>query len=361
MSTSKLTSISVLFLLFLSCGPKNDSITPEVKNITESVYASGIVKSTNQYEVYSKLGGIIEKITVKEGMHVKKGDTLFQLENKNSIIATENARLASENADFLANTDLLNEAENLIQLARKKLINDSLFYFRQKNLWDNKIGSKVELEQKELNFQNSKIALNNSIIRHQELERQLKLASNQSKNNLQLARLLEDDLIIRSEVDGVVYKINKEVGELVNNLGSIAVIGGDGFIIELSIDEFDITKIKPDQQVIIRMDSYLTQLFEAKITTIDPMINERTRSFNAEAVFTKEPAELYPNLTVEANIVIHTKQDVLTIPRNYLMNDSIVKLEDGTFQKVETGLMDYNLVEIIAGINANTNLVLPDK
>lgn len=361
MKTFNFTPIPLFFLLFLSCGQKNEPITPEVKNITESVYASGFVKSNDQYEVFSKLNGIIEKINVKEGMHVKKGDTLFQLDNKNSKIATENARLAAENADFIANTELLNEAENIIQLAQKKLTNDSLFYFRQKNLWENNIGSKVELEQKELNFQNSKIALNNAIIRHQELERQLKLASSQTKNNLQIAKILEDDLIIRSEVDGVVYKIKKEEGELVNSLASIAVIGGDRFIIELSIDEFDITKIKLGQQVIVRMDSYQSQVFEARITSIDPMINERTRSFSAEAVFTNEPTELFPNLTVEANIVIHTKQDVLTIPRNYLVNDTMVQLENGKLQKVEPGLMDYNRVEIKAGIKEGTKIVLPDK
>lgn len=361
MSTSNVTLISMLFLIFLSCGQKTEPISPEVKNITESVYASCVIKSKNQYEVFSKLNGIIAKIMVKEGMQVKKGDPLFVLDNENSKIATENARIASENADFIANSDLLTEADNIIQLAQKKLTNDSLFYHRQKNLWDNKIGSKVELEQKELNFQNSKIALQNAIIRRQELERQLKLASAQSKNNWQIAKTLEDDQIVRSEVDGVVYKILKEEGELVNNMSPIAVIGGDEFIIELSIDEFDITKIKPNQQVIIRMDSYRSQLFEARITTIDPMINERTRSFNAEAEFTQAPAELYPNLTAEANIVIRTKQNVLTLPRNYLVNDSIVRLEDGTLQKVETGLMDYNLVEIIAGLKEGTKIVLPDQ
>lgn len=360
MSSRIFIRISVLIFFFLSCDKKNESTTPEVKNITESVYASGVIKSINEYEVFSKSNGIIVKIAVQEGMQVKKGDTLFQLDNKNSKIVTENARLASSNADFHANADLLNEAQNIIQLARKKLMNDSLYYFRQKNLWENKIGSKAEFEQKELNYQNAKINLNNAILRYQELERQLKLASNQSKNNLALAKLLEDDLIIRSEVDGIVYQINREEGEMANSLGPMAVIGAEEYIIELSIDEFDVVKIKPDQLVIIRMDSYQSQLFEARITAIDPMINERTRSFNAEAVFTKKPAELFPNLTAEANIVIHTKKDVLTIPRNYLLDGSMVLLEDGTHQKVETGIMDYNLVEIKEGITKSTKIVLPD-
>ncbi len=357
----KIPFLLLVFLLLLSCNNKEESITPEIKNITESVYASGIIKSKNQYEVFSTLNGIIEEVFVEEGALVKKGEPLFQLDSKNSKIATENARLASEAADFFVNADKLEDAENNIELAEKKLINDSLLYVRQKNLWDKNIGRKIDLEQRELNFQNSKASLTNAKIRYDELNRQLRLASNQSKNNLQIAELLEDDLIIRSEVDGIVYKINKEVGELVNSMNAIAVLGTDEFIIELSIDELDVVKIKPEQQVIIRMDSYQSQLFEASIRSIDPMMNERTRSFKAEAIFTKMPEKLFPNLTAEANIVIQTKENVMTIPRNYLVNDSTVVLAGGILQKVRVGLMDYNLVEIKSGIDKSTRLELPEK
>ena len=151
------------------------------------------------------------------------------------------------------------------------------------------------------------------------MKRQLKLASGQSKNNLQIAQSSKDNLIIRSEVDGVVYKINKEQGELVTSLSALAVIGADEFIIELNVDEFDIVKIMPGQQVIIRMDSYKSQVFEANVLSIYPMMNERTRTFKVDAVFTKKPEVLFPNLSLEANIVIKTKQNVLTIPRNYLL------------------------------------------
>ena len=83
--------------------------------------------------------------------------------------------------------------------------------------------------------------------------------------------------------------------------------------------------------------------------------------FKADAVFTKRPKLLYPNLTAEANIVIQTKSNCLTIPRNYLYQDSLVVLEDGTRQPVKTGLMDYKTVEIIDGITQLTSIILPSK
>ena len=109
------------------------------------------------------------------------------------------------------------------------------------------------------------------------------------------------------------------------------------------------------------MDSYKSEVFEAKITSIEPMMNVRTRSFQVEAEFTNNPARLFPNLTAEANILINTKEGILTIPRNYLVKDSSVMLEGGRLQKVETGLMDYDLVEIKSGLDKNTKIELPEE
>lgn len=359
MNQKSLFILSALIYLSLSCTNKRESITPEIKNITESVYSSGIVKGKNQYEVFGRTNAMVKKVFVTEGMPIKKGDPIFQLDNKDLRVATENARLASIAADYKVNADKLLDARNAIEIAKKQVENDSLQYLRQKNLWAKNIGSRMELEQKELRFENTKADLSRAKTNYEDLKRQLKLASDQSKNNLEIARFMEDNFIIRSEIDGVVYKVNKEEGELLNVQEPGAIIGTEEYIIELSIDEFDIIKVKKGQQVIIRMDSYQSQVFEGKIIAIDPMMNIRTRSFQAEAIFTKMPNELFPNLTVEANIVINTKKGALTIPRRYLINDTAVMLKGGELQKVEPGLMDYDLVEIKKGIDTSTLIELP--
>jgi len=353
--------IAVLFLITSSCNESKETIMPETKNITESVYASGTVKSTGQYEVFSKQNGIIEKIYVQEGMPIKKGDTLLVINLENAKIATANARLISLNSDYKVNSDKLVEAENSLKLAAKKLSNDSLLFIRQKNLWAKNIGSKIDLEQRELSYENSKLNLISAGTRRNELKRQLTLASKQSKNNLESSKLMEEDFVIRSELDGVVYKLNKLEGELVNNQAPIAIIGSNDFIIELSIDENDIVKIKIGQKVIIRMDSYKLRVFEANLISIDPMMNERTLSFTAEAQFSEAPPQLFPNLTAEANIIIQEKKNVLTIPRKYLINDSTVMLQGGKLVPIKIGLLDYSLVEVVGGINAQTKIELPEK
>jgi multidrug efflux pump subunit AcrA (membrane-fusion protein) len=348
-------------MVMASCQSKTESIAPELKSITESVYATGYIKSENQYEVFGRTNGIIKKIFVTEGTGVKKGDPIFQMDNKNLKMATENAKLVSTAADYKQNANKLLDAYKAIEIAEKSLLNDSLQFQRQKNLWSKNIGSRIQLEQKELSYEKSKADFVQAKTNYEDLNRQLKLASDQSKNDLEIAQLLEDDFMVRSEVDGVVYMINKEAGELINDLEPFAIIGAKDFIIELSIDESDIIKVKKGQEVIIRMDSYTSQVFEAVIIAVEPMMNIRTRSFQAEAIFTKKPDELFPNLTVEANIIINTKHNALTIPRNYLINDTSVMLKGGNLQKVVTGLMDYDLVEIKSGIDTTTLIYLPQK
>jgi HlyD family secretion protein len=83
-----------------ACKTKTENTRPTIEKITESVYASGIVKSKNQYQVFSTVNGIIQKIWVKEGDLVKKGDPLFTIENEISKLQSDNAKLAADFAAF---------------------------------------------------------------------------------------------------------------------------------------------------------------------------------------------------------------------------------------------------------------------
>jgi multidrug efflux pump subunit AcrA (membrane-fusion protein) len=349
-------------IIFLSafhmvgCTSSMETINPKSSNITESVYAAGIVKSTNQYEVFAELNGKIETIFVKEGDSVQEGSPLFKLENNSTKLTTKNARASAVANDYKRNKTKLLEANNAINLAKKKVMNDSILLERQLILWKKNIGSKIELEQQELSFENTKANLKKAKVLYEDLDRQLKLASEQSKNNLKIAQSAESNLIIRSEFEGIVYKINAKKGEFASGTKSLAVLGKRDFCIEFNVDELDIVKIKNGQKVIVRMDSYEDQVFEAIISFIYPMMDERKRAFRVEALFTIAPKILYPNLTLEVNIIIHEKKNVLTIPTIYLIDETAVMLEDGTIRYLKIGLRDYNTLEVLDGIDENTKI-----
>jgi RND family efflux transporter MFP subunit len=338
-------------LLLASCASRTETTHPQIENISESVYSSGIIKSRNQYQVYASVNGVISEMRVTEGAIVKKGEVLMIVRNSSSQFNVESAKLAAEHADITANTSKLKEVQASMEVARVKLKNDSLLLVRQRNLNAQGIGTKVELEQRELAYKNASASYEVALLNYRDLKRDLKFSSDQSKTNLKISSALLNDYMIRAECDGKVYKVLKERGELANTLSPVAIIGdANDFYIELNVDEYDISRIKPDQIVLITMDSYKGQVFEGRVEEIEPLMNEQSRSFVATAAFATRPPQLYPNLSVEANIVIRSKQKALTIPRSYLIGDSLVMLDKNEMRRVEIGIMDYRKAEVLSGL-----------
>ena len=353
---------TLLLLTFVACKKNQEFTKPLVENITESVYASGTIKSNNQYQVFSALPGLVKQVFVTEGSLVKKGDLLFSIENETSQLSAENARLQYNYYSMNANVEKVNQQKINIELAKVKMDNESVLLERQRNLFSQEIGTKNELDQRELNFKNASFLYNSALLKLEELKKQLKFAEDQSKKNLEISTTLSGDRLIKSTINGKVYSVLKSKGEMINSQTSIAVIGeADNFYLEMQVDEYDITRLVNGQKIALSMDSYKGQVFEAVVRKINPLMNERSRSFMVEADFIRQPPTLYPNLTVEANIIIQSKEKVLTIPRNYLTEDSFVWISEKEKKKVVTGLKDYQKVEIISGIAAGDIIYKPIK
>ena len=352
---------SLLFLCSCS-GKQEELVKPVVQNITESVYASGTIKSRNQYEVFATVNGIISQQLVAEGDKIHKGDPIVTLVDETPTLNTENARLSATYSSVPYNMDKLNEAKINVDLSLRKMRNDSALFQRRQNLWKEGIGTRNELEQSELAWNSSTTAYQAALLQYNNLMKQVDFAAQQSLKNWQIARSVKSDYTVTARQDGKVYKILKEPGELVTIQTPVAVMGDENdFILELQVDEFDIAKIRPGQKVFVSMDSYQGQAFEARVTKIQPIMDERSRSFEVEAVFTSPPPHLYPNLTVETNILISTKENALTIPRSYLLGENMVLLKNGEKRKVVTGLKDYQRVEIISGLHKDDLIRKPEE
>jgi HlyD family secretion protein len=356
----KIRFLALLSLFIYSCGDSVETLKPSKESISQSVYASGVLKSKNQYQAYASVSGIINQIFVIEGDTVKKGDLILTISNEIQQLNTENARILSDYNALSANQGKLNEAASLIEFAGNKLRNDSALFYRQKNLWEQEIGTKVELEQRELAWQNSKNNYNSALIRYNDLKRQLNFAASQARKNLSISQSLANDYALKSEIDGIVYTVNKLKGEIVNPQTSVAIIGSaDKFILEMQIDENDILMVRKDQKVLVNLDSYKGKVFEAVVTRINPLMNERNKTFLVEAEFREKPERLYPNITFEASIIIEEKSGAMLIPRTYLLKDSMVIKSNGDTVLVKTGLKDYQKVEILSGISPDDELVKP--
>ena len=346
--------------LFMACKNAVETTSPVRENITESVYASGILKSKNQYQVFSTVNGLLQHRYATEGDTVKKGALLFSILNESSTLVRENAQLAADLANLKSNQGKLDELLLSIDLAKSKMVNDSLLWMRQQNLWSQSIGSKVEVERAELNYKNAKTSYESIRIRYKDEKHRLDIVSKQAQKNVQISLKNEGDFTITSNINGKVYSILKEQGEMVNVQTPLAVIGdASAFLLELQVDEYDITSIKPGQEVKVTMDSYKGAVFDAVISKVYPILNERSKTARVEATFVRQPSAMYPNLTLEANIILQVKENVLTLPRQFIFNDHFVINEAGDTIPVKIGIQDYLKAEILEGVSEKDVLIRP--
>jgi multidrug efflux pump subunit AcrA (membrane-fusion protein) len=342
---SNMTLIFIGLWLLMACSKKEESISPTKGNITESIYASGTIKSADQYQAFVSISGIIEEIYVHEGQEVNVGTPLLRISNETQQYNLENAKLTANFNDQANNQGKLVEAEAIAQTSKAKLKLDSSLYARQKA---------------ELNFQSSRANYISAQQRLTDLRRQINFSSAQTKKNVQISARQTADFILKSEVKGTVFNLLKEKGELVSPQTPIAVVGNtQNFILEMQVDENDIFQVQLGQKVAVTFDAYKNKVFEAQVNKIASIMNERNKTFLVEASFTKAPEKLYPNVTFEANIMLRTKQNALILPRNYLKNDSIITLADGTTRIVKVGLTDFQKVEILSGLSSQDQVIKP--
>lgn len=349
---------SVVLLTF--CQGRKEQVHPFRGTVTESVYASGIIRSDEQYQVFANANGLLSEVNVTEGDTIQKGAVLFRVSDIAVKLNEENAKLAAEYATSTANRDRLQELQVLADQSGIKLTNDSLLLVRQQKLWSQDIGSRYELEQRELAYRNSRANYDAALLRYRQLQRQVVFQEQQSRKALEIARSASGDYTVRSEVAGKVYSVLKKKGEMVSPQTPVAIIGqAVNFLLELQVDEYDIASIRIGQKTLLTMDSYKGQVFEAVISKIYPLMNPASKTFSVEAVFTKAPQVLYPNLTCEANIIIREQHDAITIPANFLLPDDYVLLSGGKKLKVRTGARDYRSVEILSGLTEKDLIVKP--
>lgn len=349
-----------MLVMLASCGDDRETTTPTVGPITESVYASGVVKAAGQYQVYPAVTGQVVALLVEEGDTVKAGTPLLRIDDRstsaNARSASAQMRLLEQNAS--ENGPVLAQLRESLAQARDRLTVDSANYERQKALWAQQIGSKSELEQRELAYNTSKAAVTRATKALAETRERLRTELEVARNNVSISTAGNDDRAPASLIDGIVYDLMVEPGELATPQKPVAVLGSaTDLYLELEVDEKDIARVQVGQGVAVTLELY-ENAFDATITRIIPLMDPRSRTFTVEARFKEPPPKLFPNITAEANIILRTVDDALTIPASFLDGDHVLTGEEER-TLVRTGVRDLERVEILDGIDSTTVLYKP--
>jgi HlyD family secretion protein len=361
---TNLVTITFFSVILISCKQQQETVLPQVKPLIEAVYASGFVVAKNEYQLFSQAEGYLAEKLVHDGDLVKKGDPLFIIEgNQQSArftIARENYAMAVRN--YGDDSPVLRELIAARDAAYKKFQFDSLNFVRYTNLLESNATARAEYDRMKLAYENS---ANEYALQRSRLERmrnQLYLELQNARHQLQIASDESGRYVVRSDIDGKVFRTMKERGELVRRYEAVAIIGNDNsFYLQLQVDELDINRVKAGQEIVVKIDAYPGKLFRSTVDKVYPMINQQQQSVRVDATLQDPLPGVFSGLAVEANIIIRQKEKALVVPKSALLNGDSLRIRTGseeTFVKVRRGLETFDEVEIVEGLSGNEEVIV---
>jgi len=304
------------------------AVTPlTTQDFTHYIELQGKVESESVSFVTPRAGGgQVKGLFVKRGDKVRKGQLLLQLDNS---LIKQSAAAAAQNIETLKS-----------QAALAKSV-----YEKQKNLWDQNIGSEIQLLTAKTNAE--------------ALASQLKAATEQ-------LGMVRDQLAytsVYSDVDGVAEEVNVKVGELFMGPGQIKVVNTAHLKLTTMVPENYAGRVKVGTEASLNFPD-IQKIIDAKLSVVGNVIDPLSRSFYVEA---KLPTDknFRPNQLVQVKIKDYEKKNAISAPINLLQNDEkgkfiyVAVMENGKLlarkKAVTVGQYYGNNIENIAGLVAGDN------
>lgn len=353
----------VLFIVFKK--NKVETIKPERKAITEAVYASGFLVPKNEYKVFALSDGYIVAKNKEGGDTIKRGEEIYRIQNDASAakLGASSSALDLAKLNASENSPILLDLKNKIKSAEAKFKNDSANYFRSKNMFDAQAITKAQFDNAALAFEVSGNDLKSANDTYKRTQEQLLVELKNAQSVVAASNLDFGNYSIKSVMDGMVYETYKDLGEAVRRTELVAIVGEKGEkILELSVDQQDIDKLKLGQEVIVKMDVTGEKIYKAKVSKIYPNMNQMDQSFKVEAEFSENYEMNFVHTSVEANIIIAQKDNALIIPKTVIQAGDEVEVKAlgiNKMVKIKRGLENLEMVEVSAGVGDTDEIVVP--
>lgn len=263
--------------------------TVKIETFTHYIDLQGKVDANNiSYISPRGTGGQVRAIYVKEGQFVNKGQLLLKLDDaiiRQNVVAAKQGMAATKNQ---------------LELARS-------VYQRTKNLWDQHIGTEVQLLQAKTNVD---------------------VLENQVKTQQENVKVAEQQLAttnVISHVSGVADEVNIHVGELFTGAptAGIKIVNTANLKVVTNVPENYLGRVTKGTPVMISIPD-INKTFTSTISLISQSISTTSRGFIAEAKIPQDKS-LKPNLTANVRIQDYTTPNAITIPVNTLQSDETGK------------------------------------
>lgn len=276
------------------------------------VEVQGRVDAEDNVEIMPESPGMVTKIFVKVGQHVNKGQVLAQLDDK--VLRQSIAQLQTQ-----------------LDLA-------STVFNRQKNLWDQKIGTEVQF----LTAKSQK----------EGLEKQLAGLKSQAAMER-----------IKSPVSGTVDAMELKLGASVSpgSPTGIRVVNASRLKVKALVSENYASKVNQGDEVQVFLPD-VPENINARISFAAKMIDPISRGFNVEVKLPSNK-KYRPNMLAILKIVDYRNDDALVVPVNAIQksesSDYVFLAVNGKAKKanIKTGKVSDGKAEVISGLKAGDKLI----
>jgi multidrug efflux pump subunit AcrA (membrane-fusion protein) len=358
----KIGGLLVLAAFFAACTQQTEETKPVRKDVTETVFVSGVLEANGIYHLTAQTDGYLTQVNFKENDIIQAGMVLATIDNKQNIINTEGSlalyEWAKNNAS--ANAPSLLQAKNAAQIAQKKLQVDSLQAVRYKKLLDANSIARADYEQVFLQYQNSKTSYANTLENYRQLKQQADQQVLVNESQKDVNKVLSGNNQIRAVFTGRVYEKFKQQGDFVKQGDVIASIGDASFIYaKVSIDESNIRKVQVGQEAVIQLNTDKEKTYKGKVAEILPAFNEATQSFTGKLFFTDPLDFKIVNTQLQANIIVGLNKNALLIPRRFLDYGNFVTVKGKNKPvHVVTRFVSNEWVQVESGLDENAMITI---
>ena len=217
-------------------------------------------------------GGIVTNLYVKEGDVVKAGQILA----KTDMSALERA---------------IDEAKNGLSLA-------TTVYEKQQRLWDQNIGSEIQLIQAKSNKEAAEKAI-------KRLQAQLSMS------------------YMKSPINGTIDEVKVRVGEMAapgTPYSGIRVVNTSKLTVNAKMADAYLASVKKGDKVSIVFPD-INKSTESQLTFVGKVVNPQNRTFPVEAAILNTSGDFAPNMIAKLLINDETYQNVIVVPSNIIQKN----------------------------------------
>lgn len=367
MANIKITSTASLLAIAFAlsaCGKKVTETQPIRKDVTETVFAAGVLEAEGMYSLTAQTSGYITRLPFEEGDIVASNTVLAVIENTENRINTQGTAelLGIAESNLSDNAPLLLQAEQNIEQTRLRMEQDKKTEERYKRLLASESIARVEYENALLAYQTSKSNYESAVANYDKIKQdaEQQVVNSRTSNQIYASALGKNE--VRAVIRGKVYKKYREVGDYVRQGDIIADIGSPEILYaRVNIDESTISRIQPGQEAVIKLNTNPDQTYQGVVREIDPAFDEASQSFVCKLYFTDSLDFKIINTQLQSNIIVGMQENALLIPRNYLDFGGYVQVkgqEEKT--KVETQFVSNEWVQVTSGIDDQVILITDD-